>query len=320
LSIAVSYPLIQAEAKKKNKKVHGLFHRRPTGSPNLQDTGGRRNRRFLLNTVSGIDEVRSTSSEGVSQVLVTFLLEKDVNVAAQEVRDRVNQIVSELPDDADAPVVEKLDPDATPILNIALAANRPVREITEYADKVLRRQLESVPGVGQVRIVGGRKRQINVRLDPVRLTGQAGYLSRDVDSLLSADSRTWSLGPSVSLPLSGYGLIATRVRLARAAREEAIANYRQAVLVAIRDVETSLAQIRYRAEQSTALGASLVHATTTADLTRRRYEQGVVSRFELLDAERTRLQVGFACTQILAQQHIASVRLIKALGGAWQEP
>lgn len=102
-------------------------------------------------------------------MLVTFLLEKDVNVAAQEVRDRVNQIVSELPDDADAPVVEKLDPDATPILNIALAANRPVREITEYADKVLRRQLESVPGVGHVRIVGGRKRQINVRLDPVRL-------------------------------------------------------------------------------------------------------------------------------------------------------
>lgn len=154
----------------------------------------------------------------------------------------------------------------------------------------------------------------------VRLTGQAGYLSRDVDSLLSADSRTWSLGPSVSLPLSGYGLIATRVRLARAAREEPIANDRQAVLVAIRDVETSLAQIRYRAEQSTTLGASLVHATTTADLTRRRYEHGVVSRFELLDTERTRLQVGFACTQILAQQHIASVRLIKALGGAWQEP
>ncbi len=154
----------------------------------------------------------------------------------------------------------------------------------------------------------------------VRLTGQAGYLSRDVDSLLSADSRTWSFGPSVSLPLSGYGLIGARVRLARAVREETIANYRQTVLTAIKDVETSLAQIRYRAEQSTALGASLIHATTTTDLTRQRYEQGVVSQSELLDAERARLQVELTCTQVLAQQHIASIRLIKALGGGWQEP
>ena len=122
-----------------------------------------------VNTVSGIDEVRSTSSDGVSQVLVTFLLEKNIDVAAQEVRDRVNQILSDLPDDAKAPVIEKLDPDAAPILNIAVVADRPTREITEYADKVLRRQLESVPGVGQVRVIGGRKRQINVRLDPIRL-------------------------------------------------------------------------------------------------------------------------------------------------------
>ncbi len=140
-----------------------------------------------VNTVSGIDEVRSTSSEGVSLVLVTFLLEKDVNVAAQEVRDRVNQIVSELPDDANAPVIENLDPDATPILNIALAADRPVREITEYADKVLRRQLESVPGVGQVRVVGGRKRQINVRLDPVRLKAFA-LTALDVRRALRAEN------------------------------------------------------------------------------------------------------------------------------------
>ncbi len=122
-----------------------------------------------VNTVSGIDEMRSVSSEGVSQVLVTFQLEKKIDVAAQEVRDRVNQILSELPDDTEAPVVEKLDPDAAPILNIAVVAERPVREITEYADKVLRRQLESVPGVGQVRVIGGRKRQINVLLNPVRL-------------------------------------------------------------------------------------------------------------------------------------------------------
>ncbi len=122
-----------------------------------------------VNTVSGIDELRSVSSEGISQVIVVFLLEKNVDVAAQEIRDRVNRIISELPDDADPPIVEKLDPDASPILNVALTADRPAREITEYADKVLRRQLESVPGVGQATLLGGRKRQINVWMDPVRL-------------------------------------------------------------------------------------------------------------------------------------------------------
>ncbi len=122
-----------------------------------------------VNTVSGIDELRSVSSEGISQVIVVFLLEKNVDVAAQEIRDRVNRIITNLPDNADPPIVEKLDPDASPILNVALTADKPPREITEYADKVLRRQLESVPGVGQVTLLGGRKRQINVWMDPVRL-------------------------------------------------------------------------------------------------------------------------------------------------------
>jgi len=122
-----------------------------------------------VNTVSGIDELRSTSSEGVSVVLVTFVLEKDIDVAAQEVRDRISRIGADLPDAADTPVVEKLDPDAAPIMNIALKADAPVREITEFADKTLRRQLESVSGVGQVRLLGGRKRQINIWLDPIRL-------------------------------------------------------------------------------------------------------------------------------------------------------
>jgi len=122
-----------------------------------------------VNTVSGIDELRSVSTENISQVLVTFDLEKDIDVAAQEVRDRVSRITADLPDAAETPVIEKLDPDAAPIMNIALKADVPVREITEFADKVLRRQLESVSGVGQVRLLGGRKRQINIWLDPVRL-------------------------------------------------------------------------------------------------------------------------------------------------------
>jgi HAE1 family hydrophobic/amphiphilic exporter-1 len=122
-----------------------------------------------INTIAGIDDLQSVSSEGISQVFVTFVLEKNVDVAAQEVRDKVNRVLAELPRDIDQPIVEKLDPDATPVLSIALSGTRTLRETTEFADKVFRRQIESVNGVGQVTILGGRSRRINVRLDTERL-------------------------------------------------------------------------------------------------------------------------------------------------------
>jgi hydrophobic/amphiphilic exporter-1 (mainly G- bacteria), HAE1 family len=124
-----------------------------------------------VNTVSGIDELRSTSSEGVSTVIVSFLLEKDADIAAQEVRDRVNRVIPLLPKTVNQPTVEKFDPDAAPVLTLAVSANKPIRDITEYADKTLRRQLESVNGVGQVLVVGGRERQVNIILDAARLQG-----------------------------------------------------------------------------------------------------------------------------------------------------
>jgi HAE1 family hydrophobic/amphiphilic exporter-1 len=122
-----------------------------------------------VNTISGIDELRSTSSEGVSLVFVTFELERDLDSAAQDVRDKINRALPNLPQTIEQPTIEKLDPDASPIMTISVASNRSVREMTEFADKVLRRQIESVNGVGQVQIVGGRKRQINVYLDGDKL-------------------------------------------------------------------------------------------------------------------------------------------------------
>ncbi len=118
-----------------------------------------------VNTISGIDTLSSTSSEGISQVIVSFKLEKDADVAAQEVRDRVNRVLPLLPRTALQPTVEKLDPTASPVITVAVTADKPVRDITEFADKVLRRRLESSDGVGQVLVIGGRKRQINVWLD-----------------------------------------------------------------------------------------------------------------------------------------------------------
>jgi len=122
-----------------------------------------------INTISSIDELRSTSSEGVSVVFVSFTLDKSTDVAAQEVRDKVNSVLPRLPRTVQQPRIEKLDPDSAPILSISVTANKPVRDITEFSDKVIRRQLESVSGVGQVLILGGRERQINVWLDADRL-------------------------------------------------------------------------------------------------------------------------------------------------------
>jgi len=122
-----------------------------------------------VNTISGIEELRSVSSEGVSLVIVTFELERNLDSAAQDVRDKLNTALPLLPKTIDQPVVQKFDPDAAPIMTISLASNRSIREATEFADKVLRRQIESISGVGQVQIIGGRKRQVNVKLDGDKL-------------------------------------------------------------------------------------------------------------------------------------------------------
>jgi HAE1 family hydrophobic/amphiphilic exporter-1 len=122
-----------------------------------------------VNTISGLDELRSTSSEGVSIVMASFLLEKNGDVAAQEVRDQVNRVMPSLPQTIRQPVIQKVDPDAAPVLTVVVSSKRPIRDTTEFADKVLRRALENVDGVGQVLVLGGRQRQINVWLDASRL-------------------------------------------------------------------------------------------------------------------------------------------------------
>jgi len=122
-----------------------------------------------VNTISGIDELRSTSVEGVSQVFITFLLEKNPDVAAQEIRNKVDLIVNDLPVTAEQPIVQKLDTDAAPVVRIAVSAPRSAREVTDIADKKIKQQIESISGVGDVTIIGGRTREIEVWVDPDKL-------------------------------------------------------------------------------------------------------------------------------------------------------
>ncbi len=123
----------------------------------------------VINTVDGISELRSVSGQGTALVIATFKLDRNLESAAQDVRDRVNTLGRRLPEDATPPVVQKFDNDSTPVLTIALSADRSLRELTELADKTVRVQLERIGGVGEVRVVGGLDRAINVWIDAERL-------------------------------------------------------------------------------------------------------------------------------------------------------
>ncbi len=122
-----------------------------------------------VNTISGIDELRSSSIEGISQVFVQFLLEKDVEVAFNEVQQKIQAVIPNLPETAEQPTVQKLDSDATPILRIVVSAPTSLRDVTEVAKNQIKERIESVNGVGQITIIGGQERQINVWLDPDKM-------------------------------------------------------------------------------------------------------------------------------------------------------
>ncbi|MFQ5698149.1 MAG: efflux RND transporter permease subunit [Myxococcota bacterium] len=122
-----------------------------------------------VNTISGIKLLTSVSSEGLSQVFVQFELEEDADVKAQDVRDKVALARADLPLEAESPVVTKVDPDAAPILSVMVAGDLPIRELTRFADDVVKERIQRIPGVGSAELVGGRDREIRIWLDANRL-------------------------------------------------------------------------------------------------------------------------------------------------------
>jgi hydrophobic/amphiphilic exporter-1 (mainly G- bacteria), HAE1 family len=141
----------------------------PGASPEEVEAGVAQRIEEAVNAVEGIEELRSISGLGSSIIIVTFDLERDIDVAAQDVRDRVATVLRDLPAGTEAPIIRKSDNDSSPVLTVALSGNRSVRELTELADRVVKVRLERSSGVGEVSIVGGLERAINVWVDANRL-------------------------------------------------------------------------------------------------------------------------------------------------------
>ncbi len=196
-----------------------------------------------VNTISGVEELRSISSEGISQVIIQFVLDKDPDIAAQDVRDKINSILPDLPSDIEQPTVEKVDMDAAPIMTIAVSAPPPttIREITEYCDKVLRRRLETVYGVGQATIVGGQARQINVNLDPLRLRAY---------KLTVADVARALRTQNIQMPIGSMKVGSVEYTLRTLGRVKSLREM-EAIAVANRDGRTITIGDLGRAEDST---------------------------------------------------------------------
>ena len=165
-------------------------HRQSRRSPEEIETEITKKVEDAVNTISQVDEVRSTSSEGQSLVIITFLLSKNGDVAAQEVQNKVNLIVTDLPQTAKQPVVQKFDPDAAPILQIAVSAPRSLRDVTLIADKQIKQKLENAKGVGEITIVGGAQREIHVLVDPDQLRSYNLTITDVFNALRVAESGT----------------------------------------------------------------------------------------------------------------------------------
>ncbi len=122
-----------------------------------------------VNTIEGVKTITSSSREGVSSVTVEFVLERDIDLAVQDVREKVSMIRSKLPSDIDEPIIRKVDPDANPVLWVNLSGQKSVRELSTYLDEVLKDQIQRIPGVGALRIGGLQLREVRIWLDADKL-------------------------------------------------------------------------------------------------------------------------------------------------------
>ncbi|MBI2307219.1 MAG: efflux RND transporter permease subunit [Rhodocyclales bacterium] len=139
------------------------------GNPDIVDTSLTNVIESSVNSVPGIEHIQSTSSPGISVINITFGLEKKIDVAFNEVQAKVNQVLRRLPKDADPPIVAKVETNAQPIMWLALQGDRTQQQLNQYALNILKKRLETIDGVGEVRLGGRRDRSIRANLLPERM-------------------------------------------------------------------------------------------------------------------------------------------------------
>lgn len=155
-------------------------------NPEIVDTSLTNVLESSVNSTPGIEHIQSTSSPGVSVISITFALKKKIDVAFNEVQAKVNQVLRRLPKDVDPPVVAKVETNAQPIMWLAVQGDRTQQQLNQYAINVLKKRLETIDGVGEVRLGGRRDRTIRIELLPAKMAA-FGVTAQDINDAFARE-------------------------------------------------------------------------------------------------------------------------------------
>ncbi|MEO5357636.1 MAG: efflux RND transporter permease subunit [Nitrospirae bacterium YQR-1] len=182
----VSYPSIGVDLfPKVDFPIISVTTRLPGASPEIMDIDVTDKIEESVNTINGVKGITSISSEGVSTIIVEFVLDRNIELAAQDVREKISAIRATLPRDIYEPVIAKVDMDSIAVLWLALTGKKSVREISTFADETLKEALQKIKGVGAIQTTGLRPRQVRIWLDRERLRAY-GLTGSDIVSALRA--------------------------------------------------------------------------------------------------------------------------------------
>jgi HAE1 family hydrophobic/amphiphilic exporter-1 len=247
-------------------------------NPDVVDAGITTVIEGVVNGVPGIEHIQSTSSPGTSQINITFNLEKRIDVAFNEVQAKVNQVLRRLPKDADPPVVAKVETNTNPIMWMALSGDRTQQQLNQYAINVIKKKVETIDGVGEVRIGGRRDRTIRVNLLPSRMAA-FGVAAQDIQEAFNREHLQLAGGFMVGNTTEH--LVKLDLEFHRIDDlEKMIVAYRDGSPVRLRDiaeVEDGLSDFRqlarFNGQTAVGLGIVKIPNTNTVEIIRRVQER-----------------------------------------------
>ncbi|MEN6319850.1 MAG: efflux RND transporter permease subunit [Syntrophaceae bacterium] len=243
-------------------------------SPEIMDIDVTDKIEEAVNTINGVKTITSMSVEGASVVTIEFVLERDIDLAVQDVRENVSSIRSKLPTDIDEPIIQKVDPDANPVLWLNLTGTRPVRELSMYADEVLKEKLQRINEVGAIRMYGLRLRQVRIWIDADRMRAY-GVAPSDIMQALQRENlelpggRIESISKEYEVKIKGEF---SKVH----DFNDLIVSYYNGAPVRIRDIgkaddgmQEKRTVVRYNGVQSIGLGIQKQSGTNTVEVVNR---------------------------------------------------